>query len=82
VKDFRELRLLAGLTQQRLASSALIERSRLSLIETEQIEPTQCERERLLRALTNALEERAARVAVARSNLETPGRAPAEMAHV
>ena len=69
MRDLRELRMLAGLTQQRLASLALVERSRLSLIETGQLEATQREQERLLRALTSALDERATRVAMARSSL-------------
>ena len=69
VQEVRELRLLAGLTQQRLASLALVERSRLSLIETGQLKATQCEQERLLRALTRALDERAAKVTAARSSL-------------
>ena len=73
VRDLRELRTLAGLTQRRLSSLALIERSRLSLIETEQTAATQREQERLLRALTRALDERAAKVAAARSNLQAPG---------
>jgi transcriptional regulator with XRE-family HTH domain len=67
--ELQELRILAGLTQQRLSNLALVERSRLSLIETGQLKATQREQERLLRALTSALDERAVKVAAARLNI-------------
>ncbi len=60
MKSLRERRILAGLTQHRLARRARIDRSKISLVETGQAELTDDERRRVVRVLSRSLKRRAA----------------------
>ena len=59
MKNLRKRRILAGLTQQRLARLTHVDRSKISLVETGQLLLTPEEDQRVLRAVNVALRKQA-----------------------
>ena len=59
MKNLRQRRSLAALSQHRLARLARVDRSKISLVETGQSELTDAERVRVVRVLNRLLQRRA-----------------------
>jgi transcriptional regulator with XRE-family HTH domain len=68
MKDLRELRELAGITQFALSRRSQVSRMRLSLAECEQIELNAKEAERITKILLAAIQLRHARIAMVLAN--------------
>jgi predicted transcriptional regulator len=70
--DLRELRVLSGMTQQRLARAIKLDRSFLSMIEAGVLEANDSTTKKIKRVLLRAIVKRRARIDVVLSDADFP----------